>query len=160
MNSADALDRQVYNVVLFTLIPFVVAFSFIVFVLYRRRRESLFKLKEAAYKLKEAELGTQVAEVEMKALRAQINPHFIFNCIQSAQNFIHNNDLKNAKEYLNNFSKLTRLVLENSVHKEITLQDDMQTIHLYLELEKICVNTSFDFTIHIDARVDSENTMV
>jgi LytS/YehU family sensor histidine kinase len=153
MNSADAIDRQVYHVVLFTLIPFIAAFSFIVFVLYRRRRESSFRLKEAQF-------SRQVAEVEMKALRAQINPHFIFNCIQSAQDFIHRNDLKNASSYLNKFSKLTRLVLENSVHKEIYLVNDMQTIELYLQLEQIYMQHKFEFTIHIDPAVNHDITLV
>lgn len=153
MNSADSFNSQIYHVFLLTLVPFVVAFSFIVFILYRKRRESLFKQTAA-------ELNHQVAEVEMKALRAQINPHFIFNCINSVRHFIHEHDLKNADEYLVDFSTLTRMVLENSVHKTISLKEDMQMVELYLQLEKICLDDTFDFHIHVDPALDVENTQV
>jgi LytS/YehU family sensor histidine kinase len=153
MNIADSDNSQIYHVVLFTLIPFVVGFSFIVFIFYRKRRESLFKQTTA-------ELNQQVVEVEMKALRSQINPHFIFNCMNSVQEFMEKNDVKSAREYLEKFSKLIRMVLENSVHKEVSLKKDLDALCLYMQMEQVRMSNRFDFQIKIDSAIDGENTVV
>jgi LytS/YehU family sensor histidine kinase len=88
-------------------------------------------------KQKETDLKREIAEVEMKALRAQINPHFIFNSLNSINNYMQKNDLQNASTYLVRFSKLIRLILENSVHHEIPLQDDLNALELYMQMEQI-----------------------
>ena len=136
-------DSQLVTVIIFTLLPTVVAFSFIVFVFYRARRESFFKQKEAELKL-------SISEVEMKALRSQINPHFIFNCLNSIHHYMHSNDLKLAGEYLVKFSQLIRHVLETSYSRMITLGDDLQALKLYIQLEQLRLNHSFDFVITTD----------
>lgn len=141
--SASPEDSQLVTVIVFTLLPTVVAFSFIVFVFYRARRESFFKQKEAELKL-------SISEVEMKALRSQINPHFIFNCLNSIHHYMHSNDLKLAGEYLVKFSQLIRHVLETSYSRMITLADDLQALRLYIQLEQLRLNHSFDFTIITD----------
>jgi LytS/YehU family sensor histidine kinase len=142
-------DSHLITVVLFTLLPTVVAFSFIVFVFYRARRESYFKQKEAELKL-------SISEVEMKALRSQINPHFIFNCLNSIHHYMHGNDLRLAGEYLVKFSQLIRHVLETSHSRMITLGDDLEALRLYIQLEQLRLNHSFDFTITTDDFSDLE----
>lgn len=77
----------------------------------------------------------QMSELELKALRAQMNPHFIFNSLSSIQESIINNDPEIASLYLNKFSKLIRLVLENSGKKYISLTEEIDYLQLYLELE-------------------------
>src|SRR5579872_5741589 len=77
-------NEQVMRALVFVLIPVVVAFSFIVFVFYRSRRETFFKNREANLKL-------SIAEGELKALRAQMSPHFIFNCLNSIHHYMHTN---------------------------------------------------------------------
>ncbi|MEO5572333.1 MAG: histidine kinase [Bacteroidia bacterium] len=153
MQHADGFNTDVINMALMCLLPFVIAFSFLIFVFYRKRRELIFKQKEL-------ELKQQVADVEMKALRAQMNPHFIFNCMNSIYGFMHNNDLQKAETYLIKISNLIRLVLENSMHTEVSLKDDLAALQLYIELEQIRMVQGFNYTIETDPALNIENTLV
>ena len=146
-------DSQLVTVILFTLLPTVIAFAFIVFVFYRARRESFFKQKEAELKL-------SISEVEMKALRSQINPHFIFNCLNSIHHYMHSNDLKLAGEYLVKFSQLIRHVLETSYSRMITLGDELQALRLYMQLEQLRLNHSFEFAITTDEFPDLDTVSI
>ena len=133
-------DQQVRIAVLFSLIPVVVAFSFIVFVFYRAKRESHFKQKEAEFKL-------NISELEMKALRAQINPHFIFNCLNSIHHYMHHHEALQAGEYLIKFSQLIRYVLETSSSRMVPLDDDLDALKAYVELEQLRLQSSFEFEV-------------
>src|SRR5690606_11403406 len=108
----------------------------------------------------ESEFLIQVAEVEMKALRAQLNPHFIFNSLNSISNFIVKNDLHAADYYLAKFAKLMRLILENTAQKEIPLADDLQLLTLYMELESARMDGGFAYDIQVEPTIDCENTLV
>ena len=77
----------------------------------------------------------QKAELEQKQLRAQMNPHFIFNCLNSIQHFVVINDVKKANKYLTGFASLMRQTLENSKDGIITLQKELVYLNSYLELE-------------------------
>jgi tetratricopeptide (TPR) repeat protein len=101
-----------------------------------------------------------VSETEMRALRAQMNPHFIFNALNSVYSYIDMNDKKAAKDYLMNFSQLTRLVLENSMQHSVTLEDELKALELYLTLESERLNNRFKFSIEVAAEIDAENTMI
>lgn len=147
---AQSQEEQIRLIAYFALIPIVVAFSFLTFVFYRRRREEHFKKVEAELKLSKA-------EVEMKALKAQINPHFIFNCMNSIHHYMHKNDIKNASDYLIKFSQLIRLVLENSSLKHITLREELQTLDLYIQLERLRLEHRFAYQIIPDPSLDLDN---
>ena len=99
-------------------------------------------------------------EVEMKALRAQMNPHFIFNSLQSINNYIVENDKQNASAYLSKFSKLIRLILENSREKEVPLQQDLQALELYMQMEALRFKNRFNYIIEADNDIDKENTLI
>ena len=101
-----------------------------------------------------------VSEVEMKALRSQMNPHFISNSLQSINNYILDNEKENASEYLSRFSKLMRLILENSREQEITIEKDLLALDLYLQLEKLRFNNKFDYKIEISEDINPENTLI
>lgn len=85
----------------------------------------------------EAELKHKMAETEMMALRAQMNPHFIFNCINSIDALIQSNDKYHATVYLNKFAKLIRNILDSSKQNMISLEKDIDTLKLYIELEQL-----------------------
>lgn len=106
-------------------------------------------------KIKQADLNAKIAEAKMFALRAQMNPHFIFNCINTAQNFVMNNQKEQAYEYMSDFAKLLRLVLENSSKTFIPIEDEMNQLKLYLELEKIRFNHKFLYEIIIDSELEN-----
>lgn len=97
----------------------------------------------------------QNKEIEMKALRSQMNPHFLFNSLNSIKHFIIKNESTVAAGYLTKFAKLVRLVLENSKHNLISLQEEIDCLNNYLELEKLRFDGKFDYTITGDAEAYS-----
>ncbi len=96
-----------------------------------------------------------IQELELKAIRAQINPHFTFNALGSIQNLILQKKDKEANEYLVNFAKLLRMVLSTSEKKLIPLSDEIELLDLYLRLEQLRVG--FIYTIKVDQSIDTEN---
>ena len=97
----------------------------------------------------EAELKQQIAETEMMALRAQMNPHFIFNCLNSIDNLIQVDEKEKATLYLAKFAKLIRSILENSKNNVVPCWKDMETLKLYLELEELRCDKKFSYQIKI-----------
>ena len=93
----------------------------------------------------------QKTELEQKQLRAQMNPHFIFNCLNSIQHFVVANDVKNANKYLSGFALLMRQTLENSKEGIITLRKEIEYLENYLGLERMRFEDKFTYEINIDA---------
>jgi hypothetical protein len=101
---------------------------------------------------KEREKGRiqkEMAELEMKALRAQMNPHFIFNSIGAIQHYIVKNDTQAANEYLSKFAKLMRLFLESSRNNYTVLQNEINLLSLYITLEKLRFEEKFEYEISV-----------
>lgn len=96
----------------------------------------------------------KVLSLEQNMLRSQMNPHFLFNSLNSIKLYIINNDKKNAVHYLNKFSKLVRKILEASSQKEITLEEELETIELYMNIENIRFSNEIDFEVNIDKNID------
>jgi len=107
-----------------------------------------FIRKEAASKL---HFSKQIAEMEITALRAQMNPHFIFNCINSIDAMIQSNDKYHATTYLNKFAKLLRNVLDSSKENTVSLAKDLETLELYIQLEQFRNENRFTYEIKIEA---------
>ncbi len=122
-------------------------------IIYKRRKDSIEKKKEA-------EFNVQVADTEMKALRAQMNPHFIYNSLNSINDYIDKHDIDKATDYTTKFAKLMRMILENSEHKEIPLADDLKTLELYMQLENMRMSNKFSYEIKVDDNIDPENTLI
>ncbi len=97
-----------------------------------------------------AEMKQKIAETEMMALRAQMNPHFVFNCINSIDALIQSNDKYRATVYLNKFAKLLRNILDSSKQNSITLAKDLETLQLYIDLEQLRYENKFTASIHAD----------
>ncbi len=119
------------------------------------------KLEESERLKKDKELVTQQAEfkhqitqTEIKALRAQMNPHFIFNCLNSIQLFTVQNNTEKAFDYLTKFSRLIRLVLENSRSEKVTLANELETLRLYIELEAMRFRDKFKYQINVSDSID------
>jgi tetratricopeptide (TPR) repeat protein len=109
--------------------------------------------KLEAQKIK-AELQQQATELEMQALRAQMNPHFIFNSLNSINRFILQNNKEMASAYLTKFSRLVRLILQNSQATLIPLESELESLELYLELEAVRFDHQFDYKINIETDLD------
>ena len=92
----------------------------------------------------------------LKSLRSQMNPHFIFNALNSVNSFIATNDERTANKYLSDFSKLMRAVLENSEEDFIPLEKEIQLIELYTKLEHFRFKDKFDYKISVEDTIDIE----
>lgn len=90
----------------------------------------------------------------LKSLRSQMNPHFIFNALNSVNSFIATNDERTANKYLSDFSKLMRTVLENSEQDFIPLEKEIELLELYTKLEHFRFQDKFDYTITVDEEID------
>jgi PAS domain-containing protein len=102
----------------------------------------------------------QVAELRLMALRSVMNPHFIFNCLNSIQYYIMENDQLNAVTYLSTFSKLIRAVLNNSVNSHVRLSEELEMIGHYVQLESLRFEKRFDCVIDVDPTLDLETIEV
>lgn len=104
----------------------------------------------------QSELQHKAIELEMQALRAQMNPHFIFNCLTSINSFILKNEADAASDYLTRFSRLIRLVLIHSQSSVILLKDEIEMLRLYLDMERLRFKNAFDYDITFSNSIDSE----
>ena len=122
-------EALIYGLVIFILIVVVSAY-----LLYKNIRQ-----KKIANQL-----------LALKSLRSQMNPHFIFNALNSVNSFISSNDQKTANKYLADFSKLMRSVLENSQKDFVPLSEEIEVLRLYLKLEHFRFSNKFDYTFEVD----------
>jgi two-component sensor histidine kinase len=102
----------------------------------------------------------ELLELEAKALRAQMNPHFIFNCINSIKSLIQEDEDMKAINYLTTFSKLIRTIFQNSDKKEISLYDEIETCKFYLQLEAMRFDAAFRYTINTDPEIDLKSVNI
>jgi ligand-binding sensor domain-containing protein len=121
-----------------------------------KQKEAELKQKEAETAQLRAEFQQKIAETELAALRAQMNPHFIFNCLNSLNLYILENNIDLASDYLQRFSKLIRLVLENSRLERIPLSNEIEALRLYMLLESMRFKEKLKFSIEIDPAIDVE----
>lgn len=113
---------------------------------------------------KEARLTTafnkRLADVELTALRAQMNPHFLFNALNSIRHHVLNSHPDEADRYLSKFARLIRLILDHSDQRSVPLAEELQALRLYLELEASRFDDKFSFQIQVDPPVDTSTTMI
>lgn len=98
--------------------------------------------------------------LQAKALQAQMNPHFIFNCLNSIQSYIMSNDRLAAMDYLSLFAKLIRQYLKASSQKEITLEDEINLLSSYLTIEQLRKNNNFEYNIKVESILDYSKIMI
>ena len=107
-----------------------------------------------AVKLKEME------ELKMTALQSQMNPHFLFNSLNSINNFVIKNDVEKASDYITKFSKLIRVILNSSSSPTSSLTEELAVLALYVKLEQMRVNGSFEYTVNVDKKLDLDHIKV
>ncbi len=112
--------------------------------------------KKAKVKQQQVEMEMSMLELEQKALRLQMNPHFIFNALNSIQSLIGTGKEKEARYYLAKFSRLMRQILDNSRKSLITLEEEINTLENYLLVEQFCTNNRFDYSIHINEELEAD----
>jgi LytS/YehU family sensor histidine kinase len=115
-------------------------------------------ISEKNEEIKVTKYQQAMAALEMKALRAQMNPHFIFNCMNSINRMILGGENEDASKYLSKFSKLIRLTLENSEKSMISLEDELALVEAYIQLESIRFKGKINYKIDVDSTVDPTST--
>ncbi len=154
LEEKKAADRQL--VVL--LVLFALALMLLIGFIYSR-----YKIKKKAENIltrKNQQIATINEELERKALRAQMDPHFIFNSLNSIQHFITTNNKTLALTYLSKFSKLIRQILENSVNHQVLIVDEIRLLEYYIQLEALRFDEKFEHQISIDESLDIHNTEI
>ena len=140
------LQRQRSKTVAFLCVAIIFAFIFVVlFFYYKTIREN-----------EENKLRRKTLEVERTLLRTQMNPHFIFNAMNSIQSFIISNNTGDAERYLSKFAKLIRMILDNSTRQAVLLCDELQSLRLYLDLEQVRFSGKFGYEIEVDDNVEDD----
>lgn len=118
----------------------------VIFVFYLERRKALENQRRA--------------ELEQRALRAQMNPHFIFNSLGAIQQMYMSGETDLANNYLGDFSSLMRKILENSGHESISVKEELEMLRLYLDLEMERANGRIEYAFEVDERVDKLGTQI
>ncbi len=123
----------------------IVIITIIFYFLYRLRIKTIKRQQE---------IKKNLETYQYQALNKQMNPHFIFNSLNSIQNYILQNDVKNSNKYLTKFSQLMRMVLNNTQSHTITINKEIEALILYLELEQIRFKNRFEYKINIEKNLD------
>jgi Histidine kinase/Tetratricopeptide repeat len=137
------INQQFQFIVFFIVLLLLI--SVVVFSYYRQKRLKLLK---------------DLQVLEQRLLRSQLNPHFIFNALNSIQGFIINHDAQEGSMYLAKFSKLMRQILENSREEFISLEQELDTLENYMSLQKLRFANKFDYELHIDPAIDREDIAI
>jgi len=125
---------------------------FLTLLVYLFTQQRISRAKAQAQK--ETEVNKRFAELEMQAIRSQMNPHFLFNALHSIQDFIFNNNSREANRYISSFASLMRKILDASKKKYIYIYEELEMLYLYLGLEKLRFNDKFDYKINVDPEID------
>ncbi len=100
------------------------------------------------------DINNRMAELEQMALKAQMNPHFIFNSLNSIQKYVITKDIRGANKFVSDFARLMRLTLEISSKSRISIEEEVKYLSTYLELERIRFDNKFQYDIHVDPAID------
>lgn len=130
--------------------------AFILALMFIRWRIGLARKQEQ----QKAKIKWELLQLEAKALRAQMNPHFIFNCMNSIKSLIQQKNEDKAVNYLTTFSKLLRTVFQNSDKREVSLYDEIETCRLYMQLESMRFGNKFTYALIVDEAIDMKSVKV
>lgn len=123
---------------------------------------ALYRVKKTReQEMRELDFKAQIIKLEQKALNLSVNPHFLFNALSSIQYYFNSSNSENqANIYLSKFAKLIRAILEDAYRDSQTLDEELSRLKLYLDLEKMRLGESFQWTIDIDERLDLEEVRI
>lgn len=129
----------------------LVFMGLIIWIIFRLRLNQIRKEQE-----RETRTQIEISKNELKALRAQMNPHFLFNSLNSIQQFILNHKEEEAVFYLNRFARLMRMILNNSEKQSVTLKEEIDALKIYIDLEVMRFSGKFDYEIKVAENLDAD----
>lgn len=152
-------EKKMQRMIMIVALSGILALGGLLFVVVRSKKlqQKLFEKEKLTQRL---ELEQRMTELEQTALRAQMNPHFIFNCLNSVQRYVIRNDVNGANLYLTTFASLIRQTLENSGKAHISLKDELTYLDTYIRMEQIRGEDSFEYDIKVDNSIDTEDIYI
>jgi tetratricopeptide (TPR) repeat protein len=150
-------EKAELRVVASVAIAIACAVVVVLMVLFQRMRKRAIALEIAQ---KNTDFAHKKIELEQRALRAQMNPHFIFNSLNAIQRLYIEGDLDRAGDYMSDFAQILRKILDHSSCDKITLSDELETLRLYMSLEGARLESLLEYELHIDEEIDIYNTWV
>ncbi len=109
---------------------------------------------------RKSDLNRRMDQIKLQALRSQMNPHFLFNSLNAVQHYINDNEKKLANIYLAKFAELIRLVLNNSQESKVSINEDLQALELYIQLQQLRFENRFEYTIEVGSSLDRDNVSI
>lgn len=134
-------------ILVITLTIFLLIIGMVIIILLSRKQR-------LAQQLREANFQSRLTEVNFAALRSQMNPHFIFNCLNSIKLYTEQNNNEAASEYLSKFAQLIRSTLDNARREKVILAEEIESLELYLQLEAMRFKEKLAYTVLVDKNVD------
>lgn len=148
------IDNPFWKTIWFWIIISVMAVFLTWYFLSLRYRRLQKRMKE------KNDIAKRMTELEQASLRAQMNPHFIFNCLNSIQHFVLKNDMEQTNRYITQFGSLIRQTLDNSARVNITIADEINYLTSYMELEQMRFSSGFQYSIELDPAVHADYTYI
>jgi tetratricopeptide (TPR) repeat protein len=139
---------------------FMLFIAGLVFYIFKQRLKNQSIIANKNAQLKEISFTKQATELEMKALRAQINPHFLFNCMNSINQMIVRGENDKASSYLTKFSKLVRLIVENAHATKVVLEDELALLEAYIQMESLRFAGKIQYQIDVAPGIDRSATYI
>jgi tetratricopeptide (TPR) repeat protein len=158
IKEAKVRQQAILKFALMGMILLVLAIAGLIYHSLKQKLRNQRIISEKNEEIKITRYQQELSALEMKALRSQMNPHFIFNCMNSINRMIMSGEKEEASRYLNKFSRLLRLTLENSEHSLISLEDELSMVEAYIQLESIRFKGKINYEIDVDEMVDTSST--
>ena len=155
-NAVDEARAKLW--ILGGILTIIMAFGAALWQIFRQRQKAEIARAEVEKMQMEQKNKEAFQEMEMKLLRSQMNPHFMFNVLNSINRYVLENDSVQASTYLTKFSRLMRLVLENSRSEKVTLENELAALSLYIELETLRFKDKISYSLTVDPSVDKRFT--
>ena len=152
-NIAPPFYKTIWFTLLAVLLSVFITFLIARYILNNYKRNALHK---EAQLMMEKELDKSM----LTSIKAQMNPHFLFNALNTIQSYIYSNDKQNASVYISKFSDLTRSILNMSTKDMITLDEEINSLKLYLELEKMRFEESFNYFVNVSSDLNKEQIKI
>ncbi|MBL7700915.1 MAG: histidine kinase [Ferruginibacter sp.] len=141
---------------------FIIAIAVLLFgsmyIYFRQRLQNEKKNNELL--AQKMELEQELHQSMLASIKSQMNPHFLFNALNTIQSYIYTNEKENASQYLGKFSELTRMILNMSNKEKVSLADEIKTLQLYLELEQLRFEEKLNYSITVDKELSTETFLI
>lgn len=109
---------------------------------------------------KENKIKKELAELQLEGIQAQMNPHFVFNCLNTIQSLFITGQTKLANDYTSRFSSLMRLIIEHIRKRKVTIREEIEMLEIYLPLENFQLENHFEYSIQVDPGIDKDATLI